>query len=106
MLAPDFLIRRSVYLSVKISCIHDNNSILDYLTKVVNSESIDEFTTYQIYPTAISKTLGFQITDISSGEAKVSINTDMQYMEISREPSMEDCFVNWQMRPSEQPTLP
>lgn len=50
--------------------------ILDYLTKVVNSENVYEFTTYQIYPTAISKTLGFQITDVASGEAKVSINAD------------------------------
>ncbi|WP_343686726.1 PaaI family thioesterase [Chryseobacterium gleum] len=50
--------------------------ILDYLTKVVNGENVDEFTTYQIYPTAISKTLGFQITDVASGEAKVSINAD------------------------------
>lgn len=50
--------------------------ILDYLIKVVNNENVDEFTTYQIYPTAISKTLGFQITNVASGEAKVSINAD------------------------------
>lgn len=32
--------------------------ILDYLTKVVNGENVDEFTTYQIYPTAIDKAKG------------------------------------------------
>lgn len=52
--------------------------ILDYLKKVVSGENVEEFTTYQIYPTAISKTLGFTITDIALGEAKVTIHADTE----------------------------
>ncbi|WBV56987.1 PaaI family thioesterase [Chryseobacterium daecheongense] len=53
--------------------------ILDYLKKVVNGEDVKEYETYQIYPTAISKTLGFQIKEISMGEAKVAIDADTEF---------------------------
>ena len=53
-------------------------SVLDYLRKVVNQESVEGYNTFLQYPTAISETLKFKLTGIDNGEAHVSLKTDVK----------------------------
>lgn len=51
-------------------------SILKYIYKMINGNLGEGDHTFMTYPTAISKTLGFKITEIDVGSATIEVETD------------------------------
>ncbi|KMQ58897.1 thioesterase [Chryseobacterium sp. BLS98] len=50
--------------------------VLEYLQMSIDGKSITDYSTFQEYPTAISKTLKITISHIALGEAKTEIEAD------------------------------
>ncbi len=51
-------------------------SILEYIYKMIKGNLDENHRTFMIYPTAISKTLGFKITKIDEGAATIEVEAD------------------------------
>ena len=50
--------------------------VLEYIHKIINGSLDENDRTFMIYPTAISKTLGFRIAEVDKGTAIIEVDTD------------------------------